>query len=66
MYETFKDILGLSPEENNRASQEGMKAMDALQQRHHAQAGARDLEKLEAENGSAWSCWRARITTTPA
>jgi predicted nucleotide-binding protein (sugar kinase/HSP70/actin superfamily) len=51
MYETFKDILGLSPEENSRASQEGMKAMDVYTEDILRKQGREIIKKLEAENG---------------
>jgi predicted nucleotide-binding protein (sugar kinase/HSP70/actin superfamily) len=51
MYETFKDILGLSPEENSRASQEGMKAMDVYTEGILRKQGREIIKKLEAENG---------------
>ena len=41
MYEQFKDILGLSPEENHRAVEQGYRALDYFQQRHHARRRAR-------------------------
>src|SRR5579871_867815 len=51
MYETFKDILGLSPEENNRATQAGMKAMNEFTNGIMRKQGAEVLRKLEAEDG---------------
>jgi predicted nucleotide-binding protein (sugar kinase/HSP70/actin superfamily) len=51
MYETFKDILGLSPEENARATQEGMKAMDEYSEGILRKQGRAIIRKLEAENG---------------
>jgi predicted CoA-substrate-specific enzyme activase len=51
LYETFKDILGLSPEENSRASQEGMKAMDEYTEGILRKQGRQIIKKLEAENG---------------
>ena len=39
MYEEFKDILGLSPEENKRAVEAGYRALRVLRQRHHARRG---------------------------
>jgi predicted CoA-substrate-specific enzyme activase len=51
MYETFREILGLSPEENQRASQEGMKAMDSFTEGILRNQGREILRKLEAEDG---------------
>jgi len=51
MYETFKDILGLSPEENQRAAQAGVKAMDEFTNGVMRKQGAEVLRKLEAEDG---------------
>jgi predicted CoA-substrate-specific enzyme activase len=51
MYETFKDLLGLSPEENHRATQEGMKAMDEYSEGILRKQGRQIIRKLEAENG---------------
>jgi predicted nucleotide-binding protein (sugar kinase/HSP70/actin superfamily) len=51
MYETFREILGLSPEENQRASQEGMKAMDNFTEGILRNQGREILRKLEAEDG---------------
>jgi predicted nucleotide-binding protein (sugar kinase/HSP70/actin superfamily) len=50
MFEPFRDLLGLSPEENCRASQEGMKAMEHFTEGIRKQ-GREILEKLEAECG---------------
>ncbi len=51
MFETFREILGLSPEENQRASQEGMKAMDSFTEGILRNQGREILRKLEAEDG---------------
>jgi predicted CoA-substrate-specific enzyme activase len=51
MFETFRDILGLSPEENHCASQEGMKAMEHFSEGILRKQGREILEKLEAECG---------------
>jgi predicted CoA-substrate-specific enzyme activase len=51
MYDTFRDILGLSPEENHRASQEAMKAMEQFNEGVLRKQGRDILKKLEAENG---------------
>ena len=51
MYETFQDILGLSPEENHRASLEAMKAMDEYNEGILRKQGREIIKKLEAENG---------------
>jgi predicted CoA-substrate-specific enzyme activase len=51
MFETFREILGLSPEENQRASQEGMKAMDNFTEGILRNQGREILRKLEAEDG---------------
>ena len=51
MYEAFKDILGLSAEENHRASQEAQKAMDHFSEGILRKQGRDILRKLEAEDG---------------
>jgi predicted nucleotide-binding protein (sugar kinase/HSP70/actin superfamily) len=51
MYEAFADILGLSPEENHRACDEAMKAMDQFNEGVLRKQGREILEKLEAEDG---------------
>jgi predicted CoA-substrate-specific enzyme activase len=51
MYDTFRDILGLSPEENHRASQEAMKAMEQFNEGVLRKQGRDILKKLEAEDG---------------
>jgi len=51
MYETFRDILGLSPEENQRASQEAMKGMERFTEGILRKQGREILRKLEAEDG---------------
>ncbi len=51
MYEAFKDILGLSPEENARATQEAFKAMDHFTNGIMRKQGREVLRKLEAEDG---------------
>ncbi len=50
MYETFKDLLGLSPEENHRAVEQGWKAMDHFTEGILRKHGREILAKLEAEN----------------
>jgi predicted nucleotide-binding protein (sugar kinase/HSP70/actin superfamily) len=51
MYLTFRDILGLSPEENHRACEEGMKALDHFGHGALRKQGREILDKLEAEGG---------------
>ena len=51
MYETFHDILGLSPEENQRASHAAMAAMDHFSEGVLRKQGREILKKLEAEDG---------------
>src|SRR5580704_5026124 len=51
MFETFREILGLSPEENHRASEEAMKAMDHFTEGILRKQGREILRKLEAEDG---------------
>jgi predicted nucleotide-binding protein (sugar kinase/HSP70/actin superfamily) len=51
MFEAFRDILGLSPEENHRASQEAMKAMERFSEGILRKQGREILQKLEAEDG---------------
>jgi len=51
MFSTFREILGLSPEENQRASQEAMKAMDHFTEGILRKQGREILRKLEAEDG---------------
>ncbi len=51
MYDTFKDILGLSPEENHRACEQGMKALDHFRNGILRKQGREILDKLEAEDG---------------
>ena len=50
MYEEFKDILGLSPEENLRAIQEGYKALDYFNNVVQRGAAREVLEQLERED----------------
>ncbi len=50
MYETFKDILGLTPEENHRAIEEGYKALDAFTNVTLRGAAREALNQLEAED----------------
>ena len=67
MYEEFKDILGLSPEENQRAVEAGLSRARRLQQRHHARRRrARCWRSSSARTGSASCCWAGRTTTTRA
>ncbi|MCI0407783.1 MAG: acyl-CoA dehydratase activase-related protein, partial [Acidobacteria bacterium] len=49
MFEEFKDILGLSPEENHRAVEEGYKALHAFVEEGYRK-GRETLELLEREN----------------
>src|SRR6266704_2454831 len=51
MFDTFREILGLSPEENNRASQEAVKAMERFSEGVLRKQGREILQKLEAEGG---------------
>ncbi len=51
MFETFREILGLSPEENHRASEEAMKAMEQFTEGILRNQGREILRKLEAEDG---------------
>jgi len=50
MYEQFKDILGLSPEENARAVAEGYKALDVFNNVTLRGAAREVLEELERDN----------------
>ncbi|MBI4553907.1 MAG: CoA activase, partial [Candidatus Latescibacteria bacterium] len=50
MYDQFKDILGLSEEENHRAVQEGYKALDEFYNVVLRGNGRKVLEQLEAED----------------
>src|ERR1044072_909820 len=50
MYEEFKDILGLSPEENLRAVQEGYRALDHLNNVTMRGAAREVLAELERED----------------
>ncbi|MCX6624414.1 MAG: acyl-CoA dehydratase activase-related protein, partial [Acidobacteria bacterium] len=50
MYEEFKDILGLSPEENARAIAEGFKALDYFNNVTLRGAAREVLDQLEREN----------------
>ncbi|MBM3810990.1 MAG: CoA activase [Acidimicrobiia bacterium] len=50
MWEEFKDILGLSPEENSRAVREGYKALDYFNNVTLRGAGREVLEQLERED----------------
>jgi predicted nucleotide-binding protein (sugar kinase/HSP70/actin superfamily) len=51
MYEAFQEILGLSPEENHRASEAGLKAMEHYSEGIMRKQGREILNKLEAEDG---------------
>ena len=51
MHETFGDLLGLSPEENHRAIEDGMKAMHHFTEGVLRKKGRQILRKLEAEDG---------------
>ncbi len=51
MFDTFREILGLSPEENHRASQEAVKAMERFSEGVLRKQGREILQKLEAEGG---------------
>jgi len=50
MFEVFKDILGLTPEENHRAVEEGYKAMDIFTNVTLRGAAREVLNQLEAED----------------
>ncbi len=50
MYEQFKDILGLSPEENTRALDEGFKALDVFNNITVRAAAREVLDQLERED----------------
>ena len=49
MYEEFKDILGLSPEENKRAVEQGYRALDVFDNVTMRGAAREVLEQLERE-----------------
>jgi len=51
MYDTFKDLLGLSAEESHRASEEATKAMQHFSEGILRKQGREILKKLEAEDG---------------
>jgi len=50
MYEEFRDILGLSPEENHRAIEEGYRALDLFNNVTMRGAAREALETLERED----------------
>src|SRR5215813_10339235 len=50
LYDTFKDILGLTPEENHLAVEEGYKALDAFTNVTLRGAARETLNQLEAED----------------
>ena len=50
MYEQFRDILGLSPEENRQAVQEGYKALHRFNNEGLRGTGRQIIDKLEAEH----------------
>ncbi|HYE66037.1 MAG TPA: BadF/BadG/BcrA/BcrD ATPase family protein, partial [Pyrinomonadaceae bacterium] len=50
MYETFKDLLGLTPEENHRAIVEGFKALDTFMNVKLRGEARKVLDQLEAED----------------
>ncbi len=50
LYEQFKDILGLSPEENHRAIEEGYRALDVFNNVTQRGQGREVLEMLERED----------------
>ncbi len=50
MYEQFKDILGLSPEENSRAIKEGYRALDHFDNVIMRGAARETLDQLERED----------------
>jgi activator of 2-hydroxyglutaryl-CoA dehydratase/predicted nucleotide-binding protein (sugar kinase/HSP70/actin superfamily) len=50
MYEQFRDILGLSPEENHRAIEEGYRALDLFNNVTMRGAAREALEALERED----------------
>src|SRR5437899_4092576 len=51
MFDTFREILGLSPEENHRAAQEAVRAMERFSEGVLRKQGREILQKLEAEGG---------------
>jgi predicted CoA-substrate-specific enzyme activase len=51
MFETFREILGLSAEENRRAAAEALKAMNHFGEGVLRKQGREILRKLEAEDG---------------
>jgi predicted CoA-substrate-specific enzyme activase len=50
MWEDFHDVLGLSPEENQRAVREGYRALDSFNNITQRGAGREVLEQLERED----------------
>jgi predicted nucleotide-binding protein (sugar kinase/HSP70/actin superfamily) len=50
MYEQFKDVLGLTPEENHRAVEAGYRALDMYNNVTTRGAARETLEELEREN----------------
>src|SRR5439155_3382987 len=50
LYEEFKDILGLSPEENHRAVEEGYRALNYFEEVTMRGAGREVLEQLARED----------------
>jgi len=52
MYEEFKDILGLSPEENHRAIEEAYRSLDYFNNVTMRSAAREVLEQLEREEPS--------------
>ena len=66
MYEEFKDILGLSPEENERAVDAGYRGAASTSTTSPCAARpARCWSSSSARTGSASCCWAGRITTIP-
>jgi predicted nucleotide-binding protein (sugar kinase/HSP70/actin superfamily) len=51
MWEQFSEVLGLSPEENKKAVEQGYKALDTFNNVVLRGAGREVLEKLEREDG---------------
>ena len=66
LYEQFRDILGLTPEENHRAVEAGYRALDAFNNGTMRAPRVKCWNNWSAKTGSAWLCWGGRITTTPA
>ena len=65
MYDTFRDILGLSPVENDRAIQAGFDAQDQYEKEVQKKPGPRWMS-WNARTGSDWYCWLAFTITIRA